>query len=91
MCAASEQHPDELTASAARQEFADVVGRAQHAGAITYIVKHGRRVAAVVPIEAAELLERFEGEYWSTRAREALDEPGSNVPHEELMRELGNG
>jgi prevent-host-death family protein len=82
--------PEELTASAARQGFADVVGRAQHAGATTYIVKHGRRVAAVVPIEAAELLERIDDEYWSARAREALDEPGPNIPHEELARELGD-
>jgi prevent-host-death family protein len=89
MSVAPEQRHDELTASEARQGFAGIVGRAEHAGSVTYIVRHGKRVAAVVPAEAVELLDRIEDDYWSSRAREALAEPGESVPHEQAMRELG--
>ncbi|MEW5826492.1 MAG: type II toxin-antitoxin system Phd/YefM family antitoxin, partial [Candidatus Bipolaricaulota bacterium] len=42
--------PEEVPASEARAAFADLIGRAQHAGATTYITNHGRRVAAIVPV-----------------------------------------
>lgn len=80
--------PEELPASRARNTFSDVIGRAQHAGATTYITSHGRRVAAVVPVEAAEALERMEDEALTAMAREALDEPGASVPHADVVAEL---
>lgn len=35
-----------------RAKFGDLVNRAEYAGEITYITRHGRRVAAIVPINA---------------------------------------
>ena len=81
--------PGDMSASKVRQEFADVIGRAQHAGTTTYITHHGRRVAAVVPVEAAEALERLEDEALVKMAREALAEPGSSVSLHQVMKELG--
>ncbi|MFI7113933.1 type II toxin-antitoxin system prevent-host-death family antitoxin [Nonomuraea sp. NPDC050227] len=34
-----------------RAKFGDLVNRAEYAGQITYITRHGRRVAAIVPID----------------------------------------
>lgn len=79
---------DELPASAVRSQFSAVVGRAQHAGTVTYVTSHGRRVAAVVPVEAAEALERLEDAELSRMANAVLAEPGAPVPHHEVMAEL---
>jgi prevent-host-death family protein len=80
--------PEELTASQARNGFARVIGQAEHAGTVTYITNHGRRVAAVVPVEAVEALERLEDEALSAMARKALAEPGEAVSHDEVLAQL---
>jgi prevent-host-death family protein len=80
--------PEDLPAGEARRTFADVIGRAQHAGTVTYITHHGRRVAAVVPVEAAEALERLEDEALVRMAREANAEPGTPIPHDQVLAEL---
>lgn len=86
---ASVSATDELPAGTVRAKFSEVVGRAQHAGTATYITSHGRRVAAVVPVEALEALERLEDEALSMMAREAKADPGPSVPHSEVLAELG--
>jgi prevent-host-death family protein len=43
----------ELPITEARDQFADVVNRAAYAGAVTYVTRRGRRLAAIVP--AAQL------------------------------------
>lgn len=50
----------DLTVSEARAELGPVTSRAQYSGETTYLTKHGRRAAAVVPAAAAELLEQIE-------------------------------
>lgn len=80
---------DELPAGTVRAKFSEVVGRAQHAGTATYITSHGRRVAAIVPVEALEALERLEDEALSAMAREAKADPGPPIPHSEVLAELG--
>jgi len=78
-----------MPASRVRSDFADVIGRAQHAGTTTYITHHGRRVAAVVPVEAAEALERLEDRVLAGMAKDALAEPGRAVPLASVIAELG--
>lgn len=39
-----------LTISAARKDFADVVNRAYYGQEVTIVTKHGKDLAAVVPI-----------------------------------------
>jgi prevent-host-death family protein len=43
----------DLTISAARDHLADVVSRAAYAGRITYVTRHGQRMAAIVPVVVA--------------------------------------
>jgi prevent-host-death family protein len=40
----------ELPVSVAREHFADIVNNAAYRDEITYVTRHGKRVAAIVPI-----------------------------------------
>jgi len=50
----------DMTVSQARADLGAVTSRAEYGGETTYLTKHGRRAAAVVPAAAAELLEQLE-------------------------------
>jgi len=82
----------DLTISDARDHLADVVSRAAYAGRITYVTRHGQRMAAIVPAGMAEAVERAEDAEDVAAAREALaridagDEPVSLA---DLRTELG--
>jgi prevent-host-death family protein len=72
----------------ARQHLAEIVDRAEHEGNPTVISRHGRQVAAVVPIE-------FLREYRILEEREVLriinerraDDDGTRYTLEEIMAE----
>jgi antitoxin (DNA-binding transcriptional repressor) of toxin-antitoxin stability system len=78
----------------------DVTAAAHDAsrGQVVYLTEHGQRVAAIVPAslaaelerltpaELAELLEDFTD---AAAAREALAEPGDDIPAEQVWAELG--
>jgi len=85
--------PDqEMSISAARDELADVVSRAHYSGRITYVTRRGQRLAAIVPAELAEAIERAEDAGDVAAARETLariDAGDTPVPLDELRRELG--
>lgn len=78
----------EMSSTEARNHFAEVVGRAQHAGITTAITSYGRRVAAVVPAEVLDLLEELEDRGLSRLAREAKAEVGTPVDHATLLAEF---
>jgi prevent-host-death family protein len=44
----------ELPVSVARERFADIVSNAAYRNEITYVTRHGKRVAAIVPISVLE-------------------------------------
>jgi prevent-host-death family protein len=44
----------ELPVSVAREHFADIVNNAAYRDEITYVTRHGKRVAAIVPVGALE-------------------------------------
>jgi prevent-host-death family protein len=46
-----------LTTSAARKDFADIVNRAFYGHEVTVVTKHGKDLAAVVPIDHIHLEE----------------------------------
>lgn len=60
----------EMSISAARDDLADVVSRAHYAGRITYVTRRGQRMAAIVPVEMAEAIERAEDAENVAAARE---------------------
>lgn len=77
----------EMSSTEARNHFAEVIGRAQHAGVTTAITSYGRRVAAIVPAEVLDLLEELEDRGLSRMAREAKAEVGETVDHAALLAE----
>jgi len=82
----------ELSISAARDELADIVSRAHYSGRITYVTRRGQRLAAIVPADLAEAIERAEDAADVAAAREALariDAGEKPVSLAELRAELG--
>ena len=58
-------------------------------GARVVVQSKGRDVAALVPLEDLEALERLENEADLRAARDALAEPGPNIPWEKVKEDLG--
>jgi prevent-host-death family protein len=76
-----------LTASLARQNFSDILNRAAYRGERVIVHRGKKPVAAVVPIEDLDLLEKIEDEIDIAAAREALKEPGT-IPWETVKKKL---
>jgi prevent-host-death family protein len=47
----------DLPINKARNQLAGVIAKARYIGGVTYLTNHGKRVAAVVPVEVAEAYE----------------------------------
>jgi prevent-host-death family protein len=77
-----------LTASAVREEFSEILNRVAYKGERIVLERRGKDVAALVPVEDLELLERLEDHMDLEAARKALEEQGS-VSLDELKTELG--
>jgi prevent-host-death family protein len=79
--------PAKLTASVARQHFSDILSRAEYRGERVIVHRGKKAVAAVVPIEDVELLERLEDEIDVAAARKALKDPRT-IPWEKIKKQL---
>jgi prevent-host-death family protein len=77
----------QLTTSTARSQFADIISRAEYAGERTVVHRRKKPVAAIVPIEDLELLERYEDELDLRLIRKARKE--KTIPWEQVKKELG--
>jgi prevent-host-death family protein len=88
------ESPDEpgsdtqVSVSEAREAFADLINRAAYRHERVLISRRGRAIAAIVPIEDVEALERLEDEYDLKAVEEALAEGGEPIPWEQIEREL---
>ncbi len=78
-----------LPTSQARSEFAEIVNEVAFRGERVVLQRHGKDVAAIVPIADFELLEELEDRIDLDLARKALKEKESRVPFDKLKRELG--
>lgn len=78
-----------LTASDAREHFADLLEKARHTGERTIITRRGRKLAAVVPVEDLELLEELEDRVDLAAVREALKDRDKAVSYEEFRTTIG--
>ena len=77
-----------LSASSVREEFSETLNRVAYRGERIILERHGKDVAALVPVEDLELLEELEDRMDLDAARKALKEHGS-MSLEELKAELG--
>lgn len=80
-----------VSVSEARETFAELVNRAAYGNERVLVTRRGRAVAAIVPIEDVELLDRIEDELDLEAARDALADPENAVPipWEKVKAELG--
>jgi prevent-host-death family protein len=88
----SEAHdPGHVSVSEARETFAELVNRAAYGHERVLVARRGRPVAAIVPIEDVEFLERLEDEFDLEAARQALADPENavEIPWERVKGELG--
>ena len=80
-----------VSVTEARESFADLVNRVAYRRERILVTRHGKRLAAIIPMEQVEFLERAEDEYDLRMADEALKELAHTpaIPLEQLERELG--
>ena len=78
-----------LPASKAREKLADILNEVSVRGDRVVLHRHGKDVAAVVPIEDLRLLEELEDRLDLDAAREALREPGASIPWSALKEKVG--
>ncbi len=76
--------------SEARESFSTTVNRVAFGGERVVLTRHGRRVAAVVPIEDLELLESIEDARDLDDVRDAVADPANRdrVAWEQLKTQL---
>jgi prevent-host-death family protein len=76
-------------ASKARERFADILNEVSVRGDRVVLDRHGKAVAAMIPIEDLEMLEALEDRYDIELARQALAESEDRVPWEQIKAKLG--
>ena len=84
-----------ISAEKARNQFSDIIKRAQYAKERTVVTWHGKKVAAIISVEDLNLLqmvlERLEYRKDVADARAALEEieKEGTVPWEKIREDLG--
>lgn len=78
-----------LPASKAREKLADILNEVSVRGDRVVLHRHGKDVAAVIPVEDLRLLEELEDRFDIEAAREALREPGERIPWATLKKKVG--
>ena len=68
--------------------FADAAREAAARGKVVHITVHGERLAAIVPESALDVLRAAEDAEDAGEADAAMDEPGEDVPWEQVRAEL---
>jgi prevent-host-death family protein len=79
-----------VSVSEARESFADIVNRVAYRNERVLVTRRGKPIAALIPMEQVEFLERTEDEYDLREALDALADPANGVtyPLEEVEAEL---
>ncbi len=80
-----------IPAVKARDEFSDLINRAAYGKERVVLTRRGKPLAAVVPLDDVELLERLEDRIDLDEARAALAEARDDgtVSWEEIKAEIG--
>jgi len=80
----------DITISDTRDGLAEVVNRVAYAGERIRVVRRGRALAAIVPVEDVELLEALEDELDLDAARAALADRANagRIPWEDVRARL---
>lgn len=77
-----------IPASEARLQFAHIVNKVAFGGERIMLHRHGKDVAAIVPVEDLQFLEDLENRMDLEAARAALKEKSPRIPWKRLKKEL---
>ena len=78
-----------IAASDARIEFSDIVNKVAFGGERITLHRHGKDVAAIVPVEDLRLIEMLEDKIDLEAARAALKEKAPSISWNRLKAQLG--
>lgn len=78
-----------IPVSEARKRLAEILNEVEFRGERVVLDRRGKPVAAVVPFEDLQMLERLEDRFDVEAAPAALREPGPNVSLSHLRAEFG--
>lgn len=78
-----------ITTGEARKKLADLINRVAYGQESIILTRRGEKVAALVSIEALELLRQIEDVIDIEDARKALAKPGKNISANEFWKKLG--
>ena len=82
-----------LAASTVRDTFADTLNRVAYRGERIVLRRHGKDLAAIVPMEDLALIERLEDGIDLRKAKSAVSrmkrKDSKSIPIEKLKRDLG--
>ena len=78
-----------LTAPQLREDMATAINKVAFGGERIVLQRNNKDVAALVPMEVLTLLKGLEDRADLAEIKKALEEPGSNIPWEDIKKELG--
>ena len=80
---------NEISTSEMRKDISNAVNRVIYGKERIMINRHGKNVAALIPLEDLAYLKQMEEEEDLQAAREAMSEEGESIPWEYVKEELG--
>ena len=80
-----------IAASKVRDDFAETLNTVAYGGERVTLERHGKPVAAIIPIEDLTFLEEMEDRLDVEAAQAALAESDERIPYEQVRRKLGLG
>lgn len=82
---------NEISVAFAREHFAEYLGRVTYSKDRVIVTKHGKKIAAVVPYEDLELLEKLEeaSDLKEVKLRLADAKKHGTIPWKKVKKDLG--
>src|SRR5437763_1290080 len=78
-----------VSTSKARVDFAEMINQVAYGGERVVLDRHGKPIAAIIPIDDLTFLEEIENRMDIDAAKRALAESDERIPYEKLRQELG--
>lgn len=78
-----------VSTSKARIDFAEMINQVAYRGERIVLDRHGKPIAAIIPIDDLTFLEEIESRMDIEAAKRALAESDERIPYEKLRQELG--
>lgn len=78
-----------FSTSKARIDFAEMINLVAYRGERVVLDRHGKPIAAIIPIDDLTFLEEIEERMDVEAAKRALAESNERIPYETVRQELG--